>query len=29
VHFYEGYTQLYSFRKDVFMPGEYSVEVQP
>jgi hypothetical protein len=29
VHFHEGYTQLFTFRKDVFMPGESSVEVQP
>jgi hypothetical protein len=29
VHFYEGYTQLVTFRKDVFMPGESSVKVQP
>jgi hypothetical protein len=26
--FCEGYTELFTFRKDVFMPGESSVEVQ-
>jgi hypothetical protein len=29
MHFREGYTQLFTFRKDVFMLGESSVVVQP
>jgi hypothetical protein len=28
VHFPEGCTLLFTFRKDVFMPGESSFEVQ-
>jgi hypothetical protein len=28
VHLRECYTQLFTFRKDAFMPGESSVEVQ-
>jgi hypothetical protein len=29
VHFREGYSQLFTFPKDVLMPGESSVDVQP
>jgi hypothetical protein len=29
VHSREGYTPIFTFRKDVFIPGESSVEKQP
>jgi hypothetical protein len=29
VHFCEGYAQLFTFRKDVFMPGESSARCSP